>query len=245
MALQNGSFTRTNGAAPGTETTYPRFFMDPVEDIIASEQQGRPIFREEERVEIIMAGNPYSKPVHRVTDEHRQRWPKEYDAFKKGQEISLEGMPIEQWSVLKRSMVLELKALGFQTVEQIAQMNDHAMQRIPMFGRRLKELAEACIDDSKAMAIVTKAQGEAEKKDAEIAALRLQVENMSSQMTTLFNQMQAHRDAPNPLATNIPGMSDPVEMAKRGAASVPTAQSSFADLPSAPKRKRQHETAGA
>lgn len=243
MALQNGSFTRTNGAAPGTETVYPRFFMDAVEDPLASEQQGRPIYREEERVEIIMAGNPFSKPVMRVNDEHRLRWAKEYEAFKKGQEVSLEGMPIEQWSVLKRSMVLELKALGYQTVEQIALMNDHAVQRIPMFGRRLKELAEACIDDSKAMAIVTKAQAEGEKKDAELNALRLQVENMTSQMQALFTQVQAQRDAPSALATNIPGMTDPMEMARRGQPTAPVAQSSFADLPPAPKRKQREAVA--
>ena len=152
MALTNGAFTRTNGAAPGEATVYPRFFMDAVQDIIASEQQGRPIFREEERVEIIMAGNPYSKPVHRVTQEHKDRWPKEYDAFRKGEEIAVHGTPLEQWSILKRSQVLELKALGFVTVDQLAEMNDHAMQRIPMYGRRLKELAGAFIDDARAAA---------------------------------------------------------------------------------------------
>lgn len=241
MALTNGAFTRTNGAAPGEATVYPRFFMDAVQDIIASEQQGRPIFREEERVEIIMAGNPYSKPVHRVTQEHKDRWPKEYDAFRKGEEIAVHGTPLEQWSILKRSQVLELKALGFVTVDQLAEMNDHAMQRIPMYGRRLKELAGAFIDDARAMAVVTAATADSDRKDAELAALRLQVENMTSQMQTMFTQLQDRLNAPHPLATAIPGMSDPMEAVRMGQPQPGPAQSSFADLPAAPKRRQKQQ----
>ena len=245
MALINGSFTRTNGAAPGQAAVYPRFFMEAVQDIVASEQQGRPIFRDEERVEIIMAGNPYSKPVHRVTHEHKERWSKEYEAFRKGEEIALEGTPLEQWPVLKRSMVLELKALGFQTVDQIADMSDHAVQRIPMYGRRLKELAGAFMDDAKASALVTAATAANDRKDAEIAALRLQVENMASQMNTMFAQVQDKLNAPHPIASAIPGMSDPAEFARQAQGAQAPAQSSFADLPAPGARKRRQAEAGA
>jgi hypothetical protein len=243
MTLVNASFTRTNGAMPASGTVYPRFFMDPVQDILASEQQGRPIFREEERVEIIMAGNPYSKPVFRVAHEHRERWPKEYEAFKKGQEIAPDGTPLEQWPLLKRAMVLELKALNFVTVEQLAAMSDHAAQQIPMYGRRLRELAQAYLDDAKAMALVTAATAANDRKDEEIAALRLQVESMASQMQTLFSQMQDRLNAPHPIATGIPGMGDPVEMARLMQSAPQAAQSSFADLPAAPRRRKVAEAA--
>lgn len=237
MALVTGSYTRTNGAAPGQATVYPRFFMEAVQDIMASEQQGRPIFREEERVEIIMAGNPYARPVFRVAHEHRERWPSEYEAFKKGQEISPDGTPLEQWPVLKRAMVLELKALNFVTVEQLAAMSDHAMQQIPMYGRRLKDLAQAYLDDAKAIAMVTAATAQNERKDQEIAALKLQVENMASQMQTMFAQMQARLDAPHPIASGVPGMGDPMEALRQAQSPPPHVQSSFADLPTAPRKR--------
>lgn len=242
MTLVNGAFTRTDGAVPNSGTVYPRFFMDPVQDILASEQQGRPIFREEERVEIIMAGNPYSKPVFRVAHEHRERWPKEYEAFKKGQEIAPEGTPLEQWPVLRRAMALELKALNFVTVEQIAAMSDHAAQQIPMYGRRLRDLAQAYLDDAKAIAQLTAATAMNDRKDQEIAALRLQVENMASQMQTLFAQVQDRLNAPHPLASMVPGIADPVE-ALKAHQQIPSAQSSFADLPAAPKRRKSAEAA--
>jgi hypothetical protein len=121
--------------------SYPRFFVDQVQDMVASEMQGRPIFRDEERVEIIMPGNPHTRPVARVTDEHRQRWPQHYEAFREGIEVSPEGTPLEEWPILKRSQVLELKALGFMTVEQVGTWTISSIQRIGMGGRRLKDIA--------------------------------------------------------------------------------------------------------
>jgi len=237
--LSNGAFTRTNGAQADNASVYPQFFMDPVEDIVASEQQGRPIFREEERVKIIMAGNPWSAPVFRVAEEHRQRWPKEYEAFKKGHEIAPDGTPLEQWPVLKKSMVLELKAIGFMTVEQIAAMNDQAIQRIGMGGRRLKDLAAAYLDEAHAAAVVTAATADSERKDAEIAALRLQVENMNSQMQQMHAHLMERLDAPSSIATATPGLTDPAEIARQSRTMPSPAQSSLAGLPEVSKPKRR------
>jgi len=243
QGLSNGAFTRTNGAQSDNASVYPQFFMDSVEDIVASEQQGRPIFRDEERVKIIMAGNPWSAPVFRVAEEHRQRWPKEYDAFKKGQEIAPDGTPLEQWPVLKKAMVLELKAIGFMTVEQVAAMSDQAIQRIGMGGRRLKDLALAYLDEAQAAAIVTAARADSERKDSEIAALRLQVENMSSQLQQMHTHLMEKLDAPSQIATMIPGVSDPAELARQGRPPAIPAQSSLAGLPDAPAPRRKRAQA--
>jgi hypothetical protein len=217
---------------------YPRFFMDEVLNALASEREGRPIYLEEERVELNYPGNPYTKPVMRVTDEHRQRWPEEYEAFKSGQEVAVHGTPLEQWPVLKRSMVLELKALGFHTVEQIRDMNDHAVQRVPMYGRKMKELAAAYLDDAVAAAALSKAQVDIDRRDAQIAALRLQVENLTSQMAEMFGQLQDRLNAPDPIAAVIPATLDPTEIEKLHATQAER-QSAFADLPDIQPRKRR------
>jgi hypothetical protein len=213
MSVANGSYTRTNlGQTDGNN--HPRFFLESVQDVVASETQGRPIFRDEERVEIIMPGNPNTRPVARVTDEHKQRWPKEYEAFRQGMEVSPDGTPLEEWSILKRSQVLELKALGFKTVEHIRDMDDLAIQRIGMGGRRLKEAADIFLDDANRVALESRLSADNERKDAEIAALRRQVEEMAALTQQTFSELQTLKNTPSPLATNIPGMSDPVEMAK-------------------------------
>lgn len=213
--IPNASYTRTNlGQQDGSN--HPRFFLDMVQDMVASENEGRPIFREEERVEIIMPGNPHTRPVARVSDEHRQRWPKEYEAFKAGMEISPDGTPLEEWPILKRSQVMELKALGFKTVEHVRDMDDLAIQRIGMGGRRLKEIAEGFLDDAARMALANKLSSANEKLEAEITALRRQVVEMGELSQRTFAELQAMKNAPSPLATYIPGMADPVEQAKSG-----------------------------
>jgi hypothetical protein len=215
MSVANASYTRTN-LGQGDGSNHPRFFIDSVQDMVASENQGRPIFRDEERVEIIMPGNPHTRPVARVSEEHKQRWPKEYAAFKAGIEVSPEGTPLEEWSILKRSQVLELKALGFKTVEHIRDMDDHAIQRIGMGGRNLKQAADIFLDDANRVALTSQLAADNDRKDAEIAALRKQVQEMGGLMEQRFAELQTMKNAPSTLATHIPGMHDPVEIAKTG-----------------------------
>jgi hypothetical protein len=239
MALGQGSYTRTQGAAPSS--TYPRFFTDSVKDHIASAQEGRDIFKPEDRVEIIMPGiSQLTKPVERVTQEHVDRWPEEYKKFKSGQEMSVDGIPLEQWPVLKREMVLELKYLGFMTVEQIAEMSEHAVQRIPMMGRRLKELAKAYLDDEHAAALLTQTTAANERLESTIKEQNEKIANQAQMLERLSAQMLALQNAPSAIATHVPGMHDPVEAARQAQTQQPVAQSSLMDLP-APRKRRGAE----
>lgn len=233
MSIANATFTRNNFGPDSNN--YPRFFMDQIQDMVASEAQGRAIFRDEERVEIIMPGNPHTRPVARVTDEHRQRWPKEYEAFRQGIEVSADGTPLEEWPILKRSQVMELKALGFKTVEHIRDMDDLAIQRIGMGGRRLKEVANVFLDDAGRIALTNRLSADNDRKDEQIVALQRQITEMGALMESKFAELQTLRDAPSPLATQIPGMSDPVEMAKIGTA--PAVSGSSLDNLAAPRRR--------
>lgn len=194
---------------------YPRFRLDSVQDDAATEREGRPICRDVERVEIHIAGNSYTKHVMNVNNEHRQRWQKEYEAFKAGIEMSPDGTPLEQWSILKPSQVQELKGLGFKTVEHVRDMDDNAVQRIRMGGRKLKELAGAFLDDAENMALASRLSADNDRKDAEIAALKNQVTQMGELMERNFAELRARQDAPNPLSVMIPGMSDPVEQTRQ------------------------------
>lgn len=237
MSIANGAYTRNQSFAPQRDSTVPRFHMATVEDHVATAREGRPIAYDEERVQLIMGGSPHS-PVFKVTDEHRQRWPEQYERFKKGQEMSLDGTPLEMWSILKPANVYELKALNFFTVEQLAEANDVALQKIPMYGQRLRELAKAYLDESSRNALATKLAADNDRKDAEIAALRLQVENMAVAMKDVYGQLKTMQDTPNPLLTVIPGMGDPVEQAKAVRPTEPGSTSSLASL-AVPRRGRK------
>lgn len=233
----NGAYTRTNSFGPGEAKNYPRFFTDAIQDHVATAKEGRAIFVEVEFVEIIAPGNPYNKPVHKVTDDDRQMWPAEYDAFRKGMEISADGTPLEQWPLLKRAMVMQLKHLGFNTVEQVAAMSDLAIQQVGMGGRNLKENAIAFLDVDEAAKLNTQLTAERDRKDAQIAALSHQVEQLSLLVQSMHSQSLAAANAPNPVATVIPGLLDPIEQHKGGMAPQPQGQAaSFGGLPVPRKR---------
>ena len=235
MAVQNGAFTRTNGFAqnPGDERILPRFWVNSIQDPVASEREGRPIFFDREEVELITPGNPYNIPNEIVNDSHRERWAKQYQAFKAGTEISADGTPIEQWALLKRSQVLELKALNLTTVEQIAEMNDLATQRF-MGGQRMRALAKAFLDEAEAGAALARSTAENERSAATIADLTRKVDELSTLLNSVHSQMQDMKNAPSPIATYVPGMADPIEQAKGPAQ--PVATSSLDSLP-APRRR--------
>jgi hypothetical protein len=172
----------------------------------------------------------------RDTDEHRQQWPDEYGAFKRGQEVAINGTPLEQWSVLKPAQVHELKLSGFEIVEDIRDMSDHAAQQIPQ-GHRLKQLAEAYLDDAASLAALTAAQAENNRQAAEIAALQREIENLREQNTQLFSQLQVQLNGPHPLSTTVVGVYDPADIARANRPQEPV-QSALAGLPELPSRRR-------
>lgn len=234
--LQNGSFTRTNGANPDHTKVWPEFFTDTVRDEAASAREGREIFREEERVKIHMPGNQFTKPVFKVSSEHVERWPDQYKAFKEGREISLEGTPIEMWPILNKAQVAELKYLGIRTVEHLAELSDNTVQRIGMGGYKLRELAKAFLDDAAMMAQATALSRENEQLRNEVATLKSQVEQLGELTRNLHSTVMEQKNAQPVLATMIPGMSDPVAQAIQAAPQESSATSSL-DALATPRRR--------
>lgn len=245
MAVANGAYTRTNGFGNDQHKIVPKFFLHEQQDDLASARQGRPIFRSEERVEIIMPGNPLTRPVQRVTDEHRERWPKEYEAFKKGEEMSRDGTAIEFWPVLNRAMIRELKALEIYTVEQIAELSDLAVQRIGMGGLKMRELARAYFDEAKASALTQTLAHQNEQLESKLAAQDLQIAEQNKLLSQMNDRLMALLNAPNPIQSAIPGMSDPAEAIRqaRGAAEAEVSVPSALDAFDGPKRGRPRKAA--
>jgi hypothetical protein len=182
MSIANATYTRSTSLAANEARNYPRFFLETVRDDHSSRHHGREIFREEERVEIIMPGNPYTRPIMRVTEEHRQAWPKQYEAFKAGQEIAAEGTPLEAWARVRPKQLHELKALGFRTVEHIAMMDDQAAGRVGTGGQELRRVAKAFLNDAARMVAVERLAAENDAKNAEIEDLRLKLHGLEQTM---------------------------------------------------------------
>jgi hypothetical protein len=238
-ALGQGSYTRTMGApVAGRDSTFPRFHTEAVQDPVASAAAGRPIYTSQERVQIINPGNP-NQPVFDVTDAHRNRWPEQYKLFLSGQEVSMSGTPIEQWSILNRGHVLELKGMDIHTIEQCAGLSDLALQRLGMLGAKLRDLAKAYLDESEQMAITTAALARAEAAESRIAALEQSAKENRLLLDQVHAELMRVKALPSSVDAYIPGDHDPMQAHNRPQLmQQPVAQSSLETLVAPRPRKR-------
>ena len=236
MSVQNGAFTRSNGFTPEKDGIIPRFFIESVEDPLASQREGHPVFFDQERVELLVPGNMLNVVVEIVGPSHAQRWPEAYKRFKDGQEMATNGTPLEFWPILKPAQVRELKAMNLFTIEHVRDMNDQVAQR-KMAGRKLRNFARAYLDDAAAGAMLSKATADNEAKDLRIGELEHKVNELSTLLDSVHRDMQTLRNAPNPIASHVPGMHDPMEALRQ--AEAPQGGSSSLDLlPDAPPPRR-------
>ncbi|HLI66318.1 MAG TPA: hypothetical protein VKU90_08120 [Caulobacteraceae bacterium] len=126
----------------------PRFKTEAVHLPFRSKEAGRPIYEDREFVEILIPGDRRSMPVEPVNDEHKARWPKEYEAFRAGQEAPLEGTPLADWpnSRLTRARAEELAYFNIRTVEHLAAVNDAQLANLGMGARELRQAARTFLD---------------------------------------------------------------------------------------------------
>ena len=126
----------------------PRFHVKPVKMEFASTQAGRPIFEDREFVDIIIPGDRRALAHEPVNEDHRSRWPREYEAFKVGRETPVEGTPLSEWpsARMNRSRVEELAYFNIRTVEQLAGVNDAQLQNLGMGSRTEREAARTFLE---------------------------------------------------------------------------------------------------
>ena len=231
--LRQNSFVRSGldggMAQNGRDPIIPRFYMEAVHDVVASEHAGRAIFRDEERVELIIPGG-LNQPVKRVTDEHRQRWPEQYKAFKAGITQSADGTPIEQWALLSRAQVAELKALNIHTIEACASIKDSDMHRLPMGAKAIRNAAQVWLDDAQAMALTNQLSSQNERLEIRVAELEALVKQQSEMMAQWHVQRMQVADAPNALQAMAPMQADPMEALRQAAPMEAPAASSLDGL---------------
>ena len=236
MSWSQNTYSR-NYSSPqvGRDSSLPRFHLEPVKDEVASAAAGRSIFIQQERVQIIQPGNP-NQPVFLVTDEHREKWPEQYAAFKRGQEQTGDGTPLEQWPVLSRAQVLEMKAIGLHTVEQCAGLSDLAIQKIGMGGQKIRDLAMSYLDDAEQQALTTAALDRAEKAEGRVAGLEKQVAELRTLLDQVHGDLMNMRNQPSAIETYVPGLHDPMQPHNQAIAA-PSGSASSLDALMEPRKR--------
>jgi hypothetical protein len=149
--LQSLNFNSQGMAQHGTDKGLNvRFYMEPMQDHKASEEQGRPIFEDKPFIEINFPGDNTRQVVRPVkTDGDAQgpsdmeRFPHQWMAFQRGEQTGNggSGLPLDEWAAITRSEAKSLKMANVLTVEQLAAVPDGVIHRLGHGGRGLVEKA--------------------------------------------------------------------------------------------------------
>lgn len=173
--------------AMSTKHLHITFYSEAVENPAKTREAGRPIFDERELVRIKFVGDQKRElvaPANEkcVKDPATQEWVsyaqlyhRHYDAFKSGQAAVGEGTPISELPFLTEARRAELRALHIHTAEALAQLEGSNLSRLGMFGRELKDKAQAYLDRAKETALETRLASENATLKARLEALEAQL----------------------------------------------------------------------
>ena len=142
-----------------------KFFYKTRPDSVATQEQGRPMFKDVEYIDIKVPGSRGTGVCRPVRPADKQRFPEHYEAFKKRVEAPVTGTPLAEWALIPRSAVEQLAFANVKTVEQLATLSDsYAGQMHGGYGYKkiAKEYLERTANDAdKAVIDDLKAQNEA------------------------------------------------------------------------------------
>lgn len=159
--------------------TFPHLDQD------ASDKEGRPIYKEEVYIMIMVPGE--RDIVHRPAwEKDYERFPQQYAAFKNKQnQDQASGTPLKVVPWLSLGQVKELEYFNCFTLEQLATMPDSTAQKFLQINK-LKQLAKDHLQVAKEAAPLTAMRAEMDQKDGQIAALTNQVSDLAKQVEALL-----------------------------------------------------------
>src|SRR5690606_17130485 len=140
-------------------TITPVFKHITVEDVPASEREGRPVMKTIEAVEVRFAGSKLYSPVFPVTsmwkrDGHKvityaERWAEQYRAFLEGNPQEAQGTPLEMlkgYGITDAQLSL-CRALKIYSVEALHHLEGPNLKSLQMQANPLKEMARRYMGD--------------------------------------------------------------------------------------------------
>jgi len=171
-----------------------QFYKKSMKQEDASNEAGRPIFKEFDFVRIMIPGDNLTEIDTYAQESHKQRFPRQWAHYQNqtaGHE-DIVGTPLDQWPQVTRSQAEELRGLKFHTVESIADCSDQQLQRIGMVAGmsphnfRLK--AKAFLNLANDSAEVAQRESELQALKEENAKIKAETD---AKLTAMQEQMSA------------------------------------------------------
>lgn len=138
-----------------------------------------------EMIEIRVPGEDKNIWAGKVENKHRQRFARAYQFFKSGQEMPINGHPLDKLPGVTAQLLTDLRYMGFTSVEDLARATDQAIGEFHA-GLTWRRKAQLWLDEQRALE--SKANGSAEK-DAVIAEQGAALRALQEQMAALMENM--------------------------------------------------------
>jgi hypothetical protein len=177
------------GNREGDKRLAIRFFTKARQDMEASQEAGRPIFKEVDYIQVMLPGDRTQVNIRPVMPGDKVRWARQYEHWKstKNNDV-VEGTPLEAWNILSLAQIEEYRYFGVRTIEHMAELRDDIVGRITG-ATSLKQKAQAFLALAKDEAPLKKVQAELDKRDNDIAALKAAIEDQAK----VIKQLQSER----------------------------------------------------
>lgn len=122
------------------ETTIAQFYLKNVRNAEKSRLAGHEVCDDEPWVSLIKPGDNTYNHHAKVTEQHKQRWPRAWEFFVEGIiDEPIEGQPLKQWPQITPAQIEYLRHRQVKTVEQLAELPLHQAQGL---GRGMQQLQQ-------------------------------------------------------------------------------------------------------
>jgi hypothetical protein len=168
----------------GDDKLFVTFYMHYIHNEDETAKQGRPIFNDAPFIRIITPGDRDNIIDRPVRAEDRPRFPRQWAQFEaqmKGGPEGEVGTPLEQWGMVTKAMVEELRYFGFRTVEHVAGAKDEVLAKMPGL-RGIAEKAKLYLEAAKGAAPLTDLQKKNEEQAAQILAMQEQMKELLARL---------------------------------------------------------------
>jgi len=186
MAIEELDYDhRIHGGQSADQNLAVKFYLEALRNDDESAIQGRPIFQDTEFIEIRVRGDRNNVVQRPARPEDKRRFRDAYVAFKDGEEEALKGTPLKDWPPMTRSLVEELKYMGFHTVEQLSEASDSVcakMAGLQTYKQKAKVFLEVSKGTSAPIETLTARLGEVEN---ERDSLKISLEEMADRLKAL------------------------------------------------------------
>jgi hypothetical protein len=167
-----------NDRYAGDSQLYKQFFTKTKQDIIASREAQRPIFYDAEYVTLMVPGDRTLQVTQEVDALIKQRFPREYAAFKAGIADQITGTPLDMLPGITPSRAEEYRHIGFKTIEMLANASD-ANSFMGFQADKKKAIQYLAIAEGKSIEALD------QKLSAENAALQQTIADMQTKLEQL------------------------------------------------------------